>query len=149
MNRRHLIRALAMGTCALFFSAIGASAIESETEPTLHVGETIRYDNGLKVAFLAVRNDSRCPMNARCIWAGDAEVVLWVKAGNQLARKVTIHTNLKPQTVVIPANVFPPGMIGIPKSYVIGIASLTPQPRTDRKILQSDYRLKLSISVAQ
>ena len=62
---------------------------------------------------------------------------------------MSIHTDRKPRTVVIPANVFPPDMAGIPKSYVIGIARLTPLPNTERKLLQSDYRLKLNISVAQ
>lgn len=149
MNRRQLIRVLAMGTCALIFSATRASAVDPGNENALHVGETFRYDSGLKITFLAVRKDSRCPINAQCLSAGDAEVVLRVKAGNQAARKVVIHTNLKPRTVVIPENIFPPGMFGIPKSYVIGIARLTPLPHTEEKLLQSDYRLKLRISVAQ
>ena len=149
MNRRHLIRALAMGSCAILLGTVRANAVEPGKGKNLHVGETLRYDGGLKITFLAVRNDSRCPINAKCIWAGDAEVVLRVKAGNQAARKVTLHTNLKPQTVVIPAQVFPPGMAGIPKSYVVGIAALTPQPEAGKKTLQSDYRLKLDISVAQ
>jgi hypothetical protein len=149
MNRRHLIRTLAMGSCAFLFGASPASAVDLRKEKALHVGETLRYDSGLKITFLAVRNDSRCPINAQCLWAGDAEVVLWVKAGNQAARKVRIHTNLKPRTVVIPAELFPPGMAGIPKSYVISIARLTPLPNTEKQLLQSDYRLKLDISVAQ
>ena len=140
---------IVLGTCAFIFSATRASAVDRANEKVLHVGETLRYDSGLKITFLAVRNDSRCPINAQCISAGDAEVVLRVKAGNQAARKVVIHTNLKPRTVVIPENVFPPGMFGIPKSYTIGIARLTPLPHTERKLRQSDYRLKLRISVAQ
>lgn len=138
-----------MGSCAILLGTVRVSAVEPGNERGLHVGETLRYDGGLKITFLAVRNDSRCPINAKCIWAGDAEVVLRVKAGNQAARKVTLHTNLKPQTVVIPAQVFPPGTAGIPKSYVVGIAALTPQPEAGKKTLQSDYRLKLDISVAQ
>ena len=149
MNRRHLIRALALGSCAFLLGAVRASAGEPGNDKTLHVGETLRYDRGLKITFLAVRNDSRCPINAKCIWAGDAAVVLRVKAGNQAARKVTLHTNLKPQTVVIPAQIFPPDTAGIPKSYVISIAALTPQPEAGKKTLQSDYRLKLDIAVAQ
>ncbi len=138
-----------MGSCAILLGTVRASAVEPGNERGLHVGETLRYDGGLKITFLAVRNDSRCPINAKCIWAGDAEVVLRVKAGNQAARKVTLHTNLKPQTVVIPAQIFPPGTAGIPKSYVVGLAGLTPHPEAGKKTLQSDYRLKLDISVAQ
>ncbi len=143
----------AMGTCAIVLGATRVSARDAVLDPgnerVLRVGETLRYDSGLKITFLAVRNDSRCPINARCTWAGDAEVVLRVKAGNQAARTVSIHTNLKPRKVVIPANVFAPGMTGISKSYIIGIAELTPQPEAGKKTLQSDHRLKLQISVAQ
>ena len=153
MNRRQLIRAFTMGTCALIFSVSGTSAQEAalspRNKPPLKVGETLRYDSGLKITFLAVKNDSRCPINAQCISAGDAEVVLRVKAGNQAARKVVIHTNLEPSTIVIPAEELPAGMFGIPKSYVISIGRLNPLPNTEKKLLQSDYRLKLQISVAQ
>lgn len=153
MNRRQSIRLLAMGTCAFIFSVTCVSAGDVAPKPggspSLRVGQTLRYDSGLKITFLAVRNDKRCPINAQCVSAGDAEVVLRVKAGNQAARKVIIHTDLDPQTVTIPANAFPAGMVGIPKSYVISIARLAPLPNTERKLLQSNYRLKLQISVAQ
>ncbi|MES2921345.1 MAG: hypothetical protein V4819_07355 [Verrucomicrobiota bacterium] len=149
MTRRHLIQVLATASCAFLLGASSASAADRENERTLRVGETLQYDRGLKITFLAVRNDSRCPIDAQCLWAGDAEVVLRVKAGNQEPRKVILHTNLKPRVVVIPAKVFPEGMAGIPKSYVIGPAILKPLPSTEKKLLQSDYRLKLNISVAQ
>ena len=149
MNRRHLIQALAMASGAFLFSAVSASAVECGNEEALRVGETLRYDRGLKVTFLGVRNDSRCPINARCTRPGDAEVILRVKASNQAARRITLHTNLQPQSVVIPAQLFPPGTAGIPKSYVISIGSLTPLPEAGKKTPQSAYRLKLEISVAQ
>ncbi len=145
MNRRQLIRTLTLTTlCA---SVSPATAAE-EDDKFLQVGETLKYDSDLEITFLAVPKDSRCPINARCITAGDAVVVLRVKAGNQTARNVRIHTHLKPRRVVIPANEFPEGMAGIPKSYVISIARLTPQPIAGKKTLQSDYRLRLRISVA-
>ncbi len=178
MNRLHSIKLIAlaaMNACALLTTASYASAQDASRysvvlvpfpftasyasaqdaspaqgpQRVLRVGESLHYDSGLKVTFLAVRNDSRCPINAQCVWAGDAEVVLRVKAGNQAARIVRIHTELEPREAVIPANVFPPGMAGIPKSYVIGIARLNPVPTAGRKTLQSEYRSKLAISVAQ
>lgn len=114
----------------------------------MSVGQTWQYDDGLKVTLLAVRDDSRCPVNARCIWAGDAKIVLLVQAGQQPAKKVVLHTTLKPQVAVIPANILPPGTVGIPKSYVISLGTLSPQPIAGNAILQSDYRLKLRISTA-
>jgi sRNA-binding carbon storage regulator CsrA len=147
MNRRQLIRTLALTTLAA--SASHATAAGKKTEDALKVGETLRYDSELELTFLAVRKDRRCPINAACLTQGDAVVVLRVKAGNQAPRNVRIHTDLKPRKVVIPANKFPEGMAGIPKSYVISIARLNPLPTGRRITPQSDYRLKLRITVAQ
>lgn len=151
MNRRQLIRTLALTTLAASASTATAHAAKAaaEKDRTLKVGETLRYDSELEITFLGVRKDRRCPINAACLTQGDAVVALRVKAGNQAPRNVRIHTNLKPRKLVIPANEFPPGMAGIPKSYVISIARLTPLPMAGKPTLQSDYRLKLRISVAQ
>jgi len=146
MKRRELIKFLAMSTGALLAGSGHASANAAGPLPLLSVGESTRYDDGLKITFIAVKNDSRCPNNARCIWAGDAEVLLRVRVGKQPPKIVSIHTNRKPQVVVLSA--VPPGMIGIPKSYSIRIGELTPQREIGKKLRQSDYRLALSISVA-
>lgn len=41
------------------------------------------------------------------------------------------------------------GMMGIVKSYGIGIAEPGPRPVSGKRIRRSDYRLKLAIQVAQ
>ncbi len=132
----------ALGTSASF-----AAKAEDKTD-VLRVGQSLQYDEDLKITFIAVAKDQRCPINAQCLTQGDAVVVLRVKAGNQAARNVRIHTDLKPRRVVIPANEFPPGMAGIPKSYVIDIANLNPLPTAGKPTPQSKYRLRLRISVA-
>ncbi|RYD35086.1 MAG: hypothetical protein EOP85_19315 [Verrucomicrobiaceae bacterium] len=154
MKRRELIQSLAMtvlGTGVLLSTrATAASPPEKpEQDERLSVGETLRFDDGLSVTFLAVLNDGRCPINATCISAGHAEVLLRVKAGNQKAKLVTLHTDgRKKRRITIPANVFPEGQAGIPKSYTISIARLNPLPFAGKKTLQSDYRVKLKILVA-
>ncbi|MDT5293210.1 MAG: hypothetical protein QOJ76_90, partial [Acidobacteriota bacterium] len=42
---------------------------------------TLKGD-GLRVRFVAVGNDSRCPEGVTCVWAGDAEVMLEVGTGS-------------------------------------------------------------------
>lgn len=154
MNRRNLLQTLAffaIGTATCFSESSGQEApaqpIIAKNVP-LHVGESMRYDKGLKITFLSVSKDSRCPMGAFCIVPGDAEVVLRIKVGDQPAKNYRLHTDDQPRHLVIPANDFPTGMVGIPKSYVIKIDGLTPRPRIGKKTLQSDYELSLGISVA-
>jgi hypothetical protein len=45
------------------------------------IGETIAV-GGPKVTPLAVLEDSRCPMNARCVWAGQVRVRVQVHLGS-------------------------------------------------------------------
>ncbi len=46
-------------------------------EFTLALGESVGIDNkGIIVEFKKVIEDSRCPMNARCIWEGNARIAL-------------------------------------------------------------------------
>jgi hypothetical protein len=44
------------------------------------IGQTA-YVNGPKVTPLAVMEDSRCPMNARCIWAGQVRLTVRIDTG--------------------------------------------------------------------
>jgi hypothetical protein len=152
MNRRRLLKSLAsIAITACLVAGNRADAGETlRDDPAsgknLRVGQSWRYDDGLKITFLAVRDDNRCPIEARCLCEGDAKVVLLVKTVNQAPKKVVLHTSRKPRLVFIPA--FPPGTIGIPKTYGISVGSLTPDPHIGKKIHQSDYRLNLSIAVA-
>jgi hypothetical protein len=149
MKRRELIKSLAMvamSATTLLASSGQASAGAADHSPLLSVGESTHFDDSLKITFIGVKNDSRCPKGALCIWAGDAEVLLRVRVEGQLPQIVRVHTNLKPQIVVISA--VAPGKVGVPKSYSIRIAGLTPQPKVGKKLRQSDYRLGLSISIA-
>lgn len=156
MNRRNIIKSLAMTVLAsstLLGSAAHAAAPEKTWDQPkgkgLSVGQTLRYDEDLTVTFLAVLKDSRCPINARCISAGNAKVLLRVKAGNQKPKIVSLNTAGKRGTfIVIPANKLGEGEAGIPKSYGISVGSLSPGREIGKKTKQSDYRLTLSISVA-
>lgn len=154
MKRRDLIKSIAnaLGAGSLMFAANAASAAESaraagDANRTLQVGKTVGFDrSGIQVTFLKVTKDSRCPMNARCITAGDAEVLLKVKVGSKKPEMVTLHTNDDPRYAVFSA--LPDGMIGIPKSYTVSLKQLTPQPIAGRKTRQRDYRLTLAFSIA-
>lgn len=146
MNRRNILRNLALVAIAPVFSNSIASAAAKKSE-SIAVGETYRYDEDLRITFLEVVNDSRCPMNAKCVSEGDAGILLRVKAGAGPAKNYRLHTHLKPRRQIISVK-FPDGMVGIPKSYQLSIAELSPLPTAGRKTKQSDYRLTLAIQVA-
>jgi hypothetical protein len=149
MNRRHLIKSIVC--TALGGSLITPNAEASGAKPCkakhLRVGERLDFDDDLSIRFLSVKKDERCPINAQCVSAGDAEVLLRVKVGTSKSRVVSLHTDDKPNQLVLPVK-RPKGMFGIPKSYVVSIDSLDPLPYAGKKTPQGDYRLRLEISVA-
>lgn len=55
------LMAIALASCA--------TTPPAEAGPTAAIGETA-YTNGLRVRPIAVVEDSRCPINAICVWAG-------------------------------------------------------------------------------
>src|SRR4029079_9139254 len=62
---------------------------------SMKVGESIQL-NDLRLTFRSVEGDSRCPMDAICVWAGDAEIALRIEQGGKAA-VAALHTTLEPK----------------------------------------------------
>lgn len=67
----------------LLFLTIGISAQEDKAAPApriaikIPLGETLMLD-GMSIQFVEVLEDSRCPKDVVCVWAGQAKVKLMV-----------------------------------------------------------------------
>jgi hypothetical protein len=68
-------------------------------EVTLEVGES-RTVGSAVVHFAGVANDSRCPSDVTCVWAGNAEVQLVVSpaAGEGPSHQVLLNTGIDPRS---------------------------------------------------
>lgn len=45
----------------------------------LPIGKTAALNgNGVRITFKQVREDSRCPVDVQCVWAGDAKIELTI-----------------------------------------------------------------------
>jgi hypothetical protein len=89
--------------------------------------------HGVKVTLTAVPNDSRCPINAVCVWEGDAAVALRFEKNGQ-ATDVTLHTS--PKAGVVSTTV------GGAEFRLVG---LTPAPVTPSTAKESDYTAILAV----
>ena len=100
-----------------------ATVAQAEADGSnVRLGQTAMV-NGPRIKPVAILEDSRCPMNARCIWAGRVRLkMIWLRPkGNQMF-EVTL---------------------GEPVQLADGQFSLTavhPEKRTDRPIGNRDYR---------
>lgn len=113
------IASVALSGCAA--TAANPSAPQPLEGPA-RLGQTV-YVDGPRVTPLRVIEDSRCPMNARCIWAG--RVVLRARVqGGAWQREIDLTLGQSTQVA----------------DGALTLVSVTPDRRTDRGIKPRDYR---------
>jgi hypothetical protein len=85
------------------------------------------FVGGLRLDFLGVSEDSRCPMDVVCIWQGNATVQIAVGLGRGLSFPRTLNTS-EPDARVDYAG------------YRVTLLQLLPVPRANVPIAPEDYR---------
>lgn len=115
-----------------------AQAARVGREFRIKAGRTVTFAReGLRLRFVRVASDSRCPEGVDCIWAGDAEVLIEVGARNRrVSKTLRLHTNASPER---PAE-------DKYRTYTVKLVELKPYPRANRKIRQGDYTATLLVS---
>lgn len=108
-------------------------SIEAKTENvSIRLGQTGSAMGGkLSIKFVEIVEDSRCPADATCVWAGNAKVRVQVSQGRS-RRVVDINTGSAPKL----ANAF---------GYKISIIDLTPRPGEPHRMIAQPNLLKLKI----
>mgnify|MGYP000900437959 CR=1 len=95
------MRSLIFLFITMFGSVAFASAKESETVK-VRVGEIKSAGGGrLAIKFVSVVEDSRCPIDARCVWAGNAKIKIAVSKGKMAAKTIELNSGLKPDSITI------------------------------------------------
>jgi hypothetical protein len=93
---------------------------------------TLKGEN-LRIRFAAVTEDSRCPADVKCVWAGNAAIRLEVSSGGRDHKTLMLNTTGNSPPVRY-------------NHYEIKLVELSPYPRTSRKIAPGDYVVKLLVS---
>jgi len=96
-------------------------------------GELVRVDGTeLRLRFLEVTGDSRCPVDAFCIQGGDA--LVHVQAIDGTTARYELHTGDSSRATVTHG------------SYRIELAELQPYPFSSRPVQSGDYRATFVVS---
>ena len=112
-----------------------SAVLDAQGELLLSVGHDVRVSGTvLRVTFTGVDNDSRCPVDVTCIWAGDAEIRLGLALGSGSTVPYTLHWN----TAEGPAS-------AETGSYRVTLVELLPEARSDTPIGARDFKVKLKI----
>lgn len=71
---------------------MAAEQDDAETLATLGIGESVAPPGSTTVVTVTdVSDDSRCPIDVTCVWAGDATVTLRVQPAKGEPRVVALH----------------------------------------------------------
>lgn len=72
----------------------------------------------LSIEFVSVLEDSRCPTDVKCVWAGNAKVQIKVGKGKMAAQVFELNTGLEPNFITY-------------QGYKIELTNLTPELKSD------------------
>lgn len=118
------------------FMGIGGPA-SSQSQIEIPIGKSIEVDlDGLALQFTEVREDSRCPSNVVCIWAGQAKVLIAATHGDE---DLGEHEVLLDPT----GNASNSVTIG---DYNVALIALNPYPSTAGSASNSEYVATVSVS---
>ena len=99
----------------------------------LRAGSSAAVEGGLQIIFERVPSDSRCPMDALCIRAGEALVALTLSQDGRNAVSRELRTDGATSETTY-------------QGYSIKLIALAPYPRSDRQILPEDYVATLAVA---
>lgn len=123
-------------------ASLGAACGDSPTEPTtvplgqpfdLRAGQSAVVPGGLKVTFDRVVSDSRCPLDAICVWAGEAVLALKLARGAE----APVERELR-------ADSASPEISHL--EYRIKAIRIAPYPRSNQKTPSEEFVATLSVS---
>jgi hypothetical protein len=104
-------------------------------EFSLSIGQSVVITGeNLEIKFQEVVEDSRCPKDVTCVWAGRVSCVVEITEDGSLYRMVLTQPGLTDQYVEETY-----------KEYQLTF-KVEPYPEVDTEIPSSDYRLLLSVS---
>lgn len=93
----------------------------------LGVGQEARIQGTpITVRFQKVDEDSRCPIDVNCVWAGNAVARIWLSAGEGATGESRLNTTLEPKSTSF-------------NGYNIRLVDLKPVPKSGSKIPASSY----------
>jgi hypothetical protein len=97
----------------------------------IHNQKSVMRDK-LRIKFIAVE-DSRCPRDANCVWAGNAKVTIRVTNRRGQSKTFDLNTNLQGKSARF-------------DGYEIKLGSVSPYPRSDIRINRNGYTASFTVT---
>ena len=122
------------------FTNLVAQPVPATTEAALDQEFEVRMgsqvviaNEGLRISFSRVTEDSRCPEGVKCVWTGNAKVVLKLSKARKRSAIMSLNTTLDPKHDDY-------------REYDVKLVNLNPYPKKDVRIKKKDYVATLIVS---
>lgn len=143
---------LRYGIAALAIASLAGCVAPSQPGPSGSVMQTIQVDAGREfeiavgqearvrgtpiiLRFRGVTQDSRCPSDVQCVWAGNAVARITLGGSGTSSTDVALNTTLDPKFVVF-------------SGYRITFVGLKPVPKSGATIPSAEYVATVVVSPA-
>jgi len=110
----------------LAFAVVPASAARRAETVRVQINKEKKFPKAkLSVRFVELVEDSRCPTDTQCVWAGNAKIKIRVTM-NGRTHDLSLDTN-------------GPHQAATAEGYTIKLLSLTPAPRSNIRVDRNGY----------
>ena len=113
------------------FGALTAVSAKQPDRVSVKIHEAASAKGGIRIKFVELVDDSRCPTDTNCIWGGNAKIMVRVTK-NGRSKDLELNTGLEPKEVVF-------------AGYSFRLVGLTPEPRTNIRINRNGYVAKIEV----
>ena len=114
----------------------GATGIRVEAGKVFDIAvgqEAYVQGTPIVVRFRGASDDSRCPLDVQCVWAGNAVIQLGLRQGKGAEADARVNTTLAPKSASVGA-------------YSVRLIGLKPVPRAGKPIAVGDYIATLEVT---
>ncbi|MDI1243446.1 MAG: hypothetical protein PSX80_16150 [bacterium] len=113
------------GLLFLVLAGVMPAFAKCTNEVQVQINKEVTAAGGLKIAFVELVEDSRCPADVQCVWAGNAKI------------KVRVTKNGKSQVVEL--EMVTKGMRPNFGNYRLTLKALSPELRSNVRINRNGY----------
>ena len=120
----------------LILTLVFGSIVSAQNNGTLKVRVNQQKSHArskLKITFVSLVEDSRCPKGAQCVWAGNAKVRVKVTDARGRSETFEMNTNMGARGASF-------------GSYAINLLDVTPRPATNIRINRNAYTATFEIN---
>ncbi len=120
----------------LLFAVLAAGAMPAFAKLSdsveVQINKEVTVAGGLKIAFIELVEDSRCPTDVNCIWAGNA--------------KIKVRVTKNGRSKVLELDTLTRGMTPSYGNYQVKLKELTPKPRSNIRINRNGYVATIEVT---